>query len=133
MRTEAGLAALPLRKLLRSTAVMHLCASRALVSGGSELLRAACAAPMIGAPVLLLARHTVLAQFAAGERLHDARLTASQLATWSVRCVVDHSTEESTEPHARQANLAAKLSLLNTLSQEMKAACAFVPIKLTAL
>ena len=61
------------------------------------------------------------------------RGVADRLAAAGVRCIVDHSTEESEEASARQFNLDSKVALLQTLRRELPTTCAFVPIKLTAL
>ena len=97
-------------------------------------MRAAITAPApLGWPALASARATIFRQFAAGEALEDVREVARQLAGSGVRCIVDHSTEESEEPSARQRNLKLKVALLHTLRRELPTECSFVPVKLTAL
>ena len=123
MRTAAGVAALPLPALLRSTAVLHACASDSLVRAAGKLLsRAPRAAPDL-----------LLRQFVAGESLKDASLVAARLGSSGVRCIVDHSTEEAEEEHARQHNLDSKRTLLRTLSAALGGSCAYVPLKVTGL
>ena len=134
LSTLPGVAALPTSQLLRTTGLLHFCASSALVTAGSAVLKAAIAAPApVGWPVLAAARSTIFRQFTAGERLDEVRGVADRLAAAGVRCIVDHSTEESEEASARQFNLNSKVALLQTLRRELPTTCAFVPIKLTAL
>ena len=128
-----GAAALTTPQLLRNAALLHFCGSRALVRVGSAVLRAASAAPTLGWPALAAARLSVFKQFAAGEDRAAVSDVAERLARSGVRCIVDHSTEESEEPSARQTNLSSKLALLEQLSEELPGACAFVPVKLTGL
>lgn len=131
MRTAAGLSALPLPHLLRSTAVLHACASDSLVRGASSILSKAVALRVT--PVLAVARVTIFHQFAAGESLADVRAVATRLHQSGVRCIVDHSTEEIQADDARRANVDIKLALLRTLSEELGGSCAFMPVKVTAL
>ena len=57
--TALGLGALPTPQLVRSTVLLHACASRAVVLAGCALLRAAVQQPDgLGRPALLAARHT---------------------------------------------------------------------------
>ena len=59
MDTRPGLTALSSPQLLRSTALLHACASRAVVLAGSALLRAAVRRPKdLGRPALWAVRHT---------------------------------------------------------------------------
>ena len=93
--TARGLGTLPTPQLVRSTVLLHACASRAVVLAGCALLRAAVQRPEgLGRPALLAARHTFFRQFVAGERLADVKMVAARLRTSGVRCIVDHSTEE---------------------------------------
>lgn len=134
--TRPGLAALPLTRLLRSAVVLHGCASDGLVSAASSLLTRAAAGsapPLLARASLALARSTVFRQFVAGESLDDVHQTAAQLRSAGVRCIVDHSTEESEAAGARAGNLQAKLDVLRLLGRELRGACSFVPVKLTAL
>ena len=132
--TVRGVAALETTQLLRTTGILHLCASGSLVAAGSSLLRTAIAAPApLGLPLLAAARSTIFRQFAAGEEMSDVRDVANRLEASGVKCIVDHSTEESEEPSARRYNLESKVSLLHTLRRELRSGCAFVPVKLTAL
>ena len=143
MRTAAGLSALPLPNLLRSTVVLHACASENLVRATSTVLSKAVAAQVDGQQggqtspfarqILDAARATVFRHFAAGETLGDVRAVARRLQMSGVRCIVDHSTEEIEADDARQANVDAKLALLRTLSTELDGACAFIPVKMTGL
>eukprot|EP00308_Calcidiscus_leptoporus_P012109 CAMPEP_0119398132 /NCGR_PEP_ID=MMETSP1334-20130426/140687_1 /TAXON_ID=127549 /ORGANISM="Calcidiscus leptoporus, Strain RCC1130" /LENGTH=428 /DNA_ID=CAMNT_0007421987 /DNA_START=19 /DNA_END=1305 /DNA_ORIENTATION=+ len=132
--TQSGLAALSGRELAHSSALMHLCASSTLVHLVSRALCAAAKAPStLGLPALMAARHTIFAQFAAGEVVGDVRRVARRLSESGVQCIVDHSTEEATGSNARRENLDAKLSLLSLLAADLSDACAFMPIKPTAL
>lgn len=134
--TRPGLAALPLTRLIRSAVVLHGCASDGLVSAASSLLTRAAAGsapPLLARASLALARSTVFRQFVAGESLDDVHQTAAQLRSAGVRCIVDHSTEESEAAGARAGNLQAKLDVLRLLGRELRGACSFVPVKLTAL
>lgn len=88
---------------------------------------------MVSRPIQAIVRSTVFRQFTAGEHLDEVRVVAGQLATSGVKCIVDHSTEESEQAFARQDNLNSKIALLNLLRNELSAACAFMPVKLTAL
>jgi hypothetical protein len=134
MKTAAGLAALPLPSLLRSTTVLHACGSDALVRAGSALITRAAKAGALGGPVVAMAKATVFRQFVAGESLSDVKaISNGLLSAGGVRCIVDHSVEEGEAEHERRSNLEAKLQLLQTLSGELGASCAFVPIKLTSL
>ena len=93
--TTRGLGVLPTPQLVRSTVLLHACASRAVVLAGCALLRAAVQRPdSLGRPALLAARHTFFRQFVAGERLADVETVAARLSASGVRCIVDHSTEE---------------------------------------
>lgn len=97
-------------------------------------MRASLAAPApLGWPILAGARATIFRHFCAGETLNDVRVVADRLSASGVRCIIDHSTEESEEPSARQRNLESKLILLDKLQRELSGACAFVPVKLTAI
>ena len=101
--TARGLAALPTTQLVRSTVLLHACASRAVVLAGCALLRAAVQRPDdLGLPALLGARHTFFRQFVAGERLVDVQMVAARLSATGVRCIVDHSTEELEHTEVRR-------------------------------
>jgi len=101
--TARGLGALPTPQLVRSTVLLHACASRAVVLAGCALLRAAVQRPDgLGRPALLAARHTFFRQFVAGERLADVQTVAAQLSASGVRCIVDHSTEELEHTEVRR-------------------------------
>jgi proline dehydrogenase/hydroxyproline oxidase len=122
--------------LLRSTVVLHACASDGVVSAATSLLTratAGAAPPLLARAALVLAHSTVIRQFVAGERLADVHGIAAQLLSTGVRCIVDHSTEESEAAGARAGNLQAKLDVLRLLSRELRGSCSFVPVKLTAL
>ena len=101
--TARGLGALPTTQLVRSTVLLHACASRAVVLAGCALLRAAVQRPDgLGRPALIAARHTFFRQFVAGERLGDVQTVAAQLSASGVRCIVDHSTEELEHTEVRR-------------------------------
>eukprot|EP00964_Phaeocystis_antarctica_P055096 scaffold32393_cov69-Phaeocystis_antarctica.AAC.7 len=101
--TARGLGALPTPQLVRSTVLLHACASRAVVLAGCALLRAAVQRPDgLGRPALLAARHTFFRQFVAGERLADVQTVAARLSASGVRCIVDHSTEELEHTEVRR-------------------------------
>ena len=104
--TARGLAALPTTQLVRSTVLLHACASRAVVLAGCALLRAAVQRPDdLGLPALLGARHTFFRQFVAGERLVDVQMVAARLSATGVRCIVDHSTEELEHTEVRASEM----------------------------
>ena len=106
--TTRGLGTLPTPQLVRSTVLLHACASHAVVLAGCALLRAAVQRPDgLGRPALLAARHTFFRQFVAGERLADVKTVAARLRTSGVRCIVDHSTEELEHAEVRLSPAAA--------------------------
>jgi len=132
MRTACGLRALPAPQLLRSAAVLHACQSDLLL-GGVRALLGPRALPLVGLAAARFARATVFRQFVAGESLAEVAAAAKELKVSGIRCIVDHSTEESEAASARALNLQAKLNMLSTVSHELDERCAFVPVKLTAL
>lgn len=136
MHTTSGLSTVPLPALLRSTAVLHACASDGLVKLAAAILSRAAVGrgpPVIGAAALAATRATAFAQFVAGESLAEAQERAQALGRCNVRCIVDHSTEELEDGDARKAVVEGKVALLQELRAGLGAQCAFVPLKLTAL
>lgn len=129
-------------QLLQGALVSTLVSSPALMTVGKAVVTAAVGtsektAPGWGWPVRAAVQSILFPYFCAGTSIKDVtRVSKDQCAAAAgnpVKLIVDYSTEEKLEAEARQANLRLRVTLLETISNELAGRVAFVPIKVTAL